>query len=284
MKYAFMKYPIIKCCIILVLICGCTSIAAQPKVIKGMVVESGSGNPVEYAYILNYSLHLENYSNSKGEFRMDANVGDTLVIFAMGYFYKKVIVDDPMIKENGFPFHLDFQPADLGEAKIPAIGTYDDFKRAVVTLNRPLTPLDRLNNNLGPSVKIAAREGYKEAQNRKHAEGFSVCTVPILTPEEKERIKLAAMIEKDLIHDRMYKKFNPALVRQVTGISDDNEIIRFMLYCHFSEDYLLEVNEYDLSLRIALKYELFKKIRSEEKNLKDQENRIDPNYEGVFFG
>lgn len=279
-----MKHPIINCCIVLILISGCTCLAAQPPVIKGKILESGSEKPVEYAYILNYSLHLENYSNSKGEFRMDANVGDTLVLFALGYFYKKVIVDDPMILEKGFQFHLDFQPADLGEAKIPAIGTYDDFKKAIVTLDRPVSPFERLNNDLSASVKNAARAGYQEAQNRAHAEGVSLYSVSILTPEEKERIKLAAIIEKDLIHDRIYRKFNPALVKQVTGISEDDEIIRFMLYCQFPEEYLLEVNEYDLSLRIALKYELFKKMKAEEKNRKEQENRIDSDSEGIFFG
>jgi hypothetical protein len=205
-------------------------------------------------------------------------------MFAMGYFYKKVIVDEPMIFKNGYPFHLEFQATDLGEAKIPAFGTYDDFKRAVVSLERPVTPLDRFNSYMAPAVRNAAREGYQEAQNRMHAEGFTVCTVPILTPEEKERIKLAAIIEKDLVHDRMYKKFNPALVKQVTGISDDDDIIRFMLYCHFSEEYLLEVNEYDLSLRIALKYELFKKQKAEEKNKKDQENRINRYPDDILYG
>lgn len=279
-----MKHPIIHCGIVFFLISGCTYVAAQPSVIKGKIVESGSDKPVEYGYILNYSLHLENYSNSKGEFRMDANVGDTLVLFAMGYFYKKVIVEEPMILENGYCFHLEFQASDLGEAKIPAIGTYDDFKRAVVSLDRPLTPLDRLNNNLSSSVKIAAREGYKEAQDRKHSEGVSLYSMPILTRDEKERLKLAAIIEKDLIHDRIYKKFNPALVKQVTGISEDDEIIRFMLYCQFSEEYLLEVNEYDLSLRIALKYEMFKKQKVEEKNRKEQENRIDSDSDELLFG
>jgi hypothetical protein len=270
-----MNHPCIKCCLVIMCIAGSTIMTGQLTVIKGKILDSATGNPIEFANILNYSLQLENYSNSKGEFRMNAQAGDTMVIFAIGYFYKKVIVAETMFQENSCTFLLSEQPVDLGEATIPVIGTYDDFKRAIVNLDRPLTPLDRLNNNLSSLVRNAAREGYQEAQNRLHAEGVTLYSTPILTPEEKERIKLAAIIKKDLIHEKIYRKFNPALVKQVTGITEDDEIIRFMLFCHFPEEYLLQVNEYDLSARIALKYEMFMKMKEDEKRMKEPVNRID---------
>ncbi len=278
-----MSHPYIKCCLVIICIAASSITAGQSTVIKGKILDSASGNPIEYAHILNYSLQLENYSNSKGEFRMNVQVGDTMVIFAIGYFYQKVIVAETMFQENRFTFLLSEQPADLGEATIPFIGTYDDFKYAIVNLDRPVTPLDRLNNYLSPAVRNAAREGYQEAQNRRHAEGVTFYSTPILTPEEKERIKLAAILKKDLIHEKIYRKFNPALVKQVTGLSEDDEIIRFMLFCHFPEEYLLEVNEYDLAARIALKYEMFKKMKEDEKRMKEPVNRIDITFDRLLL-
>jgi hypothetical protein len=278
-----MNHPCIKCCLIIVCIAASSILAGQPTVIKGKILDSASGNPIEYAYILNYSLKLENYSNSKGEFRMNVQTGDTMVIFAIGYFYQKVIVAENMFQENSCIFLLSVQPADLGEATIPVIGTYDDFKNAIVNLDRPLTPFDKLNNNLLSATRSAAKQGYQEFQNKLHAQGVSLYSTPILTPEEKERIKLAAILKKDLIHEKIYIKFNPALVKQVTGLTEDDEIIRFMLFCHFPEEYLLEVNEYDLAARIASKYEMFKKMKEDENRMKEPVNRIDFTFDRLLL-
>jgi hypothetical protein len=47
-----------------------------------------------------------------------------------------------------------------------------------------------------------------------------------------------------------------------------------MSYCHFSDKYLLEVNDYDLAARIALKFEMYKRMKEEKKGQHDPMNRI----------
>ena len=105
--------------------------------------------------------------------------------------------------------------------------------------------------------------------------GVTFLSAGIYTPEEIERMKLAKIKEEEQVRDQIYYKFNPRVVKEITGLLEDSEIIEFMLFCKFSDAYLLEVNEYDLASRIALKYKLFLKLKEDEKNMKNPINRFE---------
>jgi hypothetical protein len=250
--------------------------ADAQKLILGNVKDESSGNAVEYAYILNYSLQKKMYSNIRGEFKIAAQNGDTLVIYAAGYLYNKVIVNNEMLSSDSVTFLLKQQAYDLSEAKIIGIGSYDEFKQKFISLDRKKTKTENLNDYLEGIASVEGVDAYAMAEAKNAAEnGVTFATVPILTPEEKERIKLAGIIEKETIRDQVYQKFNPMIVKKITGISNDEEIIEFMVFCKFSDAYLLEVNEYDLASRISLKYELFLKKKKDEKFMKDPMNLVD---------
>lgn len=247
---------------------------AQAAILNGRVVDGVSGKVVEYAHIHNYSRQMNMYCGSNGRFRLEAGAGDTLVMYALGYFYQKVIVDASMLNApEPVDFGLTRQAYELAEARILAIGTYDEFKRDFMALEVPETRTDQLNNYLAGISRNEGKEAYEEAlaQGRLKPAGGGI---PIYTPEERERIKLAAIMEKEQVRDQIYQKYNPVVVKKVTGLTDDDEIIRFMSYCHFSDKYLLEVNDYDLAARIALKFEMYKRMKEEKKGQHDPMNRI----------
>jgi hypothetical protein len=249
---------------------------AQAGIIRGRVVDGASGKALEYAYILNYSLHKNIYCNIGGEFRLDARPGDTLVMYALGYYYQKVIVDASMLGiQQVKEFQLKQQVYDLTEARILGIGSYEDFRRDFIAMDIPKTRTDNLNEYIGGIARTEAVEAYEKARAEGKLNGITFVSVPILTPEEKERIKLARIIEKEQVRDQIYQKYNPVLVKRVTGLTIDDEIIDFMAFCDFSERYLLNVSEYDLMSRIALKFEMYKRNREDKKRMENHLNRID---------
>jgi hypothetical protein len=260
---------------VIVCISSCCISHAQSGLIKGRVVDSSTKGVVEYAYILNYSLSKQIYSNSKGEFKLVAQKGDTLVMYAAGYFYQKIIVNESMLGSEAVSFSLNPQPYELEEARIPVFGTYDEFKRKFVSFDREATETERVNQYMADVSRSAAVEAYEQAKAAQHMDGVTFVGVPILTPEEIERKKLAVIIQKEQIRDQIYQKFNPHVVKKITGLSNDDEIIEFMLFCKFTDEYLLEVNEYDLSTRIALKFELFRKMKQDEKLMENPLNRAE---------
>ena len=262
------------CIFMLVLISLNTT--GQVNLIKGKVIDGKNGKPVEYAYVFNYSLQRQIYCNTNGDFQLNARVGDTLVLYAIGYLYEKFIVEDSMITRQPFTLALTQQSIQLNEARIVALGTYDDFRRRFVALDKPRTDIEILNQNLADVTRLVAVESYQNAQNQRILEnGVTFLSAGIYTPEEIERLKLAKIKEEEMVRDQVYHKFNPRVVKQVTGLKEDSEIIEFMLYCKFTDAYLLEVNEYDLAVRIAVKYKLFLKMREDEENLKNPLNHID---------
>jgi hypothetical protein len=68
------------------------------------------------------------------------------------------------------------------------------------------------------------------------------------------------------------------VIKKVTGITEDSEIIEFMVFCDFADQYVLDANEYTLLEQIALRYERFKRKKKAEQsgenpvNLKDDLN------------
>jgi predicted choloylglycine hydrolase len=83
----------------------------------------------------------------------------------------------------------------------------------------------------------------------------------ILTRDERERLELARIVEKEKVRDQIYEKYNPAIVKKVTGLVADDEVIEFMLFCDFGDDFLIKVNKYDLMALIESKFRVFKARR-----------------------
>jgi len=260
----------------IVVFAGSMPVVAQNGLIRGKVVDGANGKALEYAHVLNYSLHKSIYCNIGGEFRLDARPGDTLVMYALGYYYQKVIVEAAMLGiERVKEFPLKQQVYDLTEARILGIGSYEDFKRDFIALDIPKTKTDNLNEYITGIARAEAVEAYEKAKAEGKLNGVTFISVPILTPEEKERIKLARIIDEEQVRDQIYQKYNPVLVKRVTGLTDDDEIIDFMAFCDFSERYLLNVTEYDLMSRIALKFEIFKRNKEDKKRMENPLNCID---------
>lgn len=258
-------------CCLLIMFSAHTVSHAQQGTIRGKVQDQNTGKKIEYTSVLNYSLHTRIYSNAEGEFNLKARAGDTLVLYAVGYFYQKIIVKGNMINtKEPVIFALPEQKYEISEVRIIGLGTYDDFRQQFINLDRPETKTEKLAENLAETSRQAALEAYNQAQAEQKLNGITLLSVPILTPEEKERIALVKIIEKEKIRDQIYQKFNPVVVKKVTGLTDDDEIIEFMVFCDFSDAYLLKVSEYDLMENINRKYELFKGRKQEEKSMQNQ--------------
>ncbi len=251
---------------------------AQRSSVNGRVVDAGTGKTIEYTAVLNYTRHLRIYSSSAGEFDLDAQVGDTLVLYAVGYYYQKIIVDATMINTQApATFPLRQQAFEIAEVRIIGLGTYEEFKQQFLDLNQALTKTGKLAEHLAEVSRTEGKEAYDEALARGELK-MPGAGIPILTPDEKERLVLAEIIKEEKIRDQIYMKYNPVVVKKITGLTDE-DVIEFMIYCDFSDEYLLEVNEYDLMVSIARKFEMFKRKKQEEKSM---QNRLYPDFNDFY--
>jgi hypothetical protein len=240
---------------------------AQSGPLRGKVVDSETGKSIEYGIVLNYSRHITMYSSVTGEFYLQAVAGDTLVLSAIGYYYKKIIITDSLLSASmPVPFSIDPRTFEIGEAKIVPLGTYDQFRENFVNLDKPKTQTEQLADRLSDWSQKAGREGYDLYQQNRERNGISLLTVPIRSREDRERIALTKIMEKEKVRNSIYQKFNPEVIKNVTGMTEDHEIVEFMVFCDFDDQYMLDVNQYTLMEQIALKYELFKKKKRAEQS------------------
>jgi hypothetical protein len=253
--------------LLLILYTADLPVEGQAGPLKGKIVDGVTRKPVEYGIVLNYSRHINMYSNPAGEFILQAAAGDTLVLSAVGYYFQKIIVTDSLLQAS-MPIQFSIRPRayEITEARIVPLGTYEEFRQRFVNMDRAKSRTELLTDRLTEWSHEAAKEGYeKYRQNRIH-DGITLLTVPIRSRDERERIALTKIMESEKVRDLIYQKFNPDVITKVTGITADHEIIEFMVFCDFSDQYLLDISAYDLMTQIALKYDLFKRRKQLEQS------------------
>jgi hypothetical protein len=240
--------------ILVLLIAGCRHVNAQSRVLTGLIRDKITGMGVVNALVLNYSTRQSVYSDNNGVFNLGISFGDTVVLSAVGYYYDRLEVNDSVLGVP-MPVKFTFTPRayEISEARIIGLGSYDDFRNRFMELHRPKTELEILTENLAGISLIEAKDAYNGPP--------AGLGVPIRSPEEKERIALKKIMEKEQVKEQVYLKFNPEVIKELTGLTDDRDILEFMTFCDFSDEYLLEINEYDLADQIVLHYETYKSKR-----------------------
>jgi hypothetical protein len=256
-----MNSPVIKALPISVLIIiKAVTMTGQISSVHGRIMEGDSQWPVYRVLIQNVSSHRWASSDTSGFFHLPAAAGDTLVFSASGYYHRLEIVTDFILNTAVFrPFKMDPLVYPIREANVFAPGTYDQFKQKFISLDLSKDKTEVLRRNLQQESVLAARDAYRKVQEKQKIGGG--VGVPILTPKEKEMIKLRAILAAGNQKKQVYKKFNPVLVKKITGINTDEEILEFMAYCSFSDELIRNTNEYDLMVMIARKYEEFLRVR-----------------------
>ena len=104
---------------------------------------------------------------------------------------------------------------------------YPAFREDFIDLELAETEVEELNNSFSDRLKIEGRAAYDSAllSGKIWAPGG----LPIYTRDEKERLKLEKRIQTESKKSEAYQKFNPELIRKITGLTEEDEIIRFMV-------------------------------------------------------
>ncbi len=242
----------------------------KSPVLQGRFTDKENDNHLAFVHILNESKRTAAISDTSGLFQLKVDIGDTLAFSALGYLGKVIIVDEHML-QSCLSIQLVPRTYDIDEVKVIALGTYSQFKQKFQNLELPYTKTDRLRDHLNMLAVKAGEEGYQEYKDKKIAEdGVSIASVPILTPEERQLIKLKEILKEEKIQKIIDKKYNSEIVADLTGLKGD-ELIDFMSFCNFKKQYLLNTKQYDILVKVLEKFKEFKKMQKsgslEQKNM-----------------
>jgi hypothetical protein len=221
--------------------------------ITGKIVNEKDNTPVYYADIVNISRGKATTCDSLGYFHIIMLKEDILRINALGYEKKYFSLKDSsvnvseiyIIKLEEKTYHIagvdiydarwkDFK-FEFSHVEIEKQETKDRIQKWFYTLIDP-----KELALITASTAIGIPLNFKSNQ-------------------DKQNIKLEEIKKIEAENKIIYSKFNPELVSEITGFNE-NETFRFIKFCNFQREFLLQANDYDIILEIKKQYERYFKI------------------------
>jgi len=196
--------------------------------IKGLVTESDSLTPMPFVYVINAQTGQGQMSDGNGHFSILANDVDSIIFSFVGYMRLKI----PAYKlcKSGYK-----------ECKVVMQETVYKLNQVIVS-----------DFKLKPYEKDYMRrviQGSKIKPMNVMESPLSALYVQF-SQKGKEQRKLAQIFEEIFIQEEISKKFNPEILRKLTG-DDQIDFEKFRKYCYYlSNDFIIQHDGYELYARI----------------------------------
>jgi hypothetical protein len=229
--------------------------------VSGTVVNDSTKSHIGFVHIFNESKRIGAIADKQGRYKFRADVGDTIVFGALGYFYKVLIISDSMLL-NGTDVLLSPRYFEIEEVDIVSFGSYENFKKKFIALEAHKTKTRDLRDHLFITAQKEAQKGIGEEEVRRAIIGQPgtepMNGIPILYKEDLQRLNYARVLKLEEKQRIIHKKYNFQIVQEVTKLPDE-DIVDFMSFCNFTMQYLLKASEYEILVRIEKKYEEYLK-------------------------
>lgn len=254
--------------LILIHILNCSSIYAQSnnfnfEIIKGKILDDSTGLYIPSVNIYNESTRNWDYSTNEGTFTIWVDMGDTLVFSAVGYLSEVIIITNSLLKDS---LNLKLEPRtyEIGEVTVKSVKKYSQFKQDVINLKLPRTELDSISEELANTATHVSLEAdhereVKEVFDREKGTLFML-EKPIKTKNEKQLIKLNKTVKYEERQKVIDLKYNREIVKKYTKLSDEG-LTKFMIFCNFNSEFLLNANDYEIADSIIKKHIEYQQIK-----------------------
>ncbi len=219
----------------LVLLCTIFIGHSQNKNFSGKVYDGINFFPVEGANIYNASTNKFVFTEDNGYFNIACELNDTLIISKSIYRQMIVVLTDELMKKNSEDFLLYYKAILLKEVNVLSLNpTYEGFKRDLAKIEIPEIYKHISGTELSEQDKANAE--YKKEpnvfRNTPIAHPITALYEAFSRKAKMKRLYYEMMQYEDRL-DELPLKYNKEVVKDITGLPD-NEILNFMMYCHFS--------------------------------------------------
>ncbi len=193
--------------------------------------------PLPKLMIINKRSNNGSFADAEGKFSIVAKQSDTILFSAIGFLLKKVCVRDSVSKKQ---YHIEVQMQKL-QYTLKEISVF-----ATRDLNEIQKDIDRLG--VKKDYSITGLDGFESPITYLY-ERYSKRGRSKLKVQELENEDMRRDILKDLF--RLYVK------HEIIDLSD-SEFDAFIKYLNFSDEYIQNASQFELTMAIKGKYESFK--------------------------
>jgi len=224
----------------------------------GNLYDSRTYRPIEYAHIINISGNNATISDSLGTFDLKIEPGDSLMITSIGYQTTYYQYKDSLQKVVFRSIAMDEQVYAISGVEVTPWGTYRDFKRKFLSLDIK-DPQEDVHPLLWEGINREPE--LKEEQINPGITSPITMIYSLFSKEIQSKQKLRELQRAKTREDRLNEKFNREQVSALTGLEGE-KLERFMNYCNFSEEYILNTREYFILERVKKCYQQFIRLDS----------------------
>ncbi len=212
---------------------------------KGKIV-SENNKSLAFAHIINVHRSYATVSKSDGSFTIPIVVGDSLRISSIGFRTKFYAVKTYADKEEKIILKK-------REYDLPTVNIYElrwqVFKSEFMEQVSEDTEIARKISTW--MSNLVSAEELKLIYQSTMAPGFRI---NYKSKKDKSKLRVQKMEKKYQI---IAPKFNDQLISNLTGLKG-KEIYKFLRYCNFSEDFLINAGEYEIMEQILIFWKEYK--------------------------
>lgn len=248
-----MKKALLFICFILPMLANAQ--LAGRSVIRGRILGTDH-KPVALAHIIHLETLRGTVSDTAGYFSMPLQPGDSLLVSRIGYATRIVgFTESTTVYSGEIEIVLLEQIYQLKEVVIhPFPSTWKEFSDAFKNLKTDPGPQ--------PADLHLAKEGVPNYQGPSGGFGISMMSpisalYNLFGREPKSRRKYEALLASDRREAQVKQRYNPSLVKHLTGITDEEILKKFLDYCHLDDDFVLHCSDYELYVAILECYHSF---------------------------
>ncbi|MCW8311053.1 MULTISPECIES: hypothetical protein [Sphingobacterium] len=205
-----------------------TLLFCQTKRVEGIVFDKNTKQRLGNVKLANLRTGNVIYNNIKGEFDLQARIGDRIVAMSKGYFPDTLAVDDKGL----LLFHLLRESIYIDEVQVLARKSPEEI-------------LKKAREDYNKAYRLA---GYGDVFSvGPHGAGLSINSIYSLFSKEAKRARrLTKTIENDYKENVIDYKFTKELISKVTGLSFD-ESEKFRRIFRPSYFFILAASDYELT-------------------------------------
>ena len=201
-------------------------------IFRSRVINDSTLSSIRDCHVINKTQRMGTVTDAYGDFKITANVNDSILFSAIGYKTLTIALTDSMYTYGHI---IKLQPAtyEIDEViirpilEIPLITKWEIY-------TKPLPGQGGINIPIGVSPITALYDRFsKEGKQKRYFKKVSEGTADFMLVGEK---------------------FNGEMVAQITGLKDD-DLIKFMSWCNFSNDFLLNYSPETIKREIRKKYQ-----------------------------
>jgi hypothetical protein len=231
--------------------------AQMEYALEGRLFSKVDSSFVQASNIYTRPGHYGTISDEKGYFYIRISERDTLYISTIG-FRPYLITCRELIEEDRLRIRVFLEPKvyQLNQVDIISFMTYEEFK--VEVLNLPLKVEEPMDFSFESELYAQMLSAPLSGNFGVGINGALTSLSDKLSKEGKQRTKLAQIKAEAKKNDYIFSKFNPYMVQRATGMTDEDEIIQFMVFCAFSDFFLLNATQEELRKATVKKYEYYK--------------------------